>query len=94
MEYTSQIIKWLTILFVTISVSGSTPTVINLPDGAYMDMALIPRTCAEDGQTGQIQVGVSTGPYITKASTGDCYLIPYINPNGSCGPSTWIVCPQ
>jgi hypothetical protein len=86
--------KRIALVVISISVSGSSPTVISLPDGTYMDMALIPRTCAEDKPIGQMPIGVSTGPYIMKALSGDCWSIPYVNPNGSCGPQTYVTCPK
>lgn len=87
--------KRLVMLIVTITVGASSTTVINIPDGSWL--AVVPKEtiCPEVGcsTATPTAVAVSTGPFILKATSGDCYRVPYLNPNGSCGPTTYMTCP-
>lgn len=89
----------LAMFIVTVTVGSS--TIVNIPGDNYF--AIIPKTCSEEGvgiSTTPVPCVpaapvVSTGPFILKAGSGDCYRIPYINPNGTIPktPADWVVCP-
>lgn len=84
----------------SLDISSGTPLIINLQDSAQFQM--IPTTvtiCPTISTTPvpcvQTPPVVSTGPFILKAGSGDCYRAEGINPNGTMlkSPLDWVVCP-
>lgn len=70
---------------------------INMPGVAYWAVfGPIDQTEAACPQEVPAAPAVSTGPYILKAATGDCYALPYVNPNGTIAksPMDWVPCPK
>lgn len=76
---------------------------VQLTNQTYLALELIPRTCAKDLGISTTPVAcvqgppvVSTGPFILKAGSGDCYRAEGINPNGTMlkSPLDWVACPQ
>lgn len=71
---------------------------IDLPDGSFMGVTQlnldnVTVVCS----TPVVAVpAISTGPYILKATSGDCYKMDYVNPNGtpSKSPLSWVPCPK
>lgn len=90
----------LAVLFEFTVITSSSPSYITVPPD--VSVYLVP--CSElcDGTTIQLAPPVlvtvvppiaSTGPVKMKATDGvNCYNIPYMNPNGTCGPTTWNNC--
>lgn len=85
--------------------STETPTTIYIP--ADTQFVMIPDSavecpiCSVDITTGTVYLpppAVSTGPFYMKASTGDCYRVDAINPNGTTIPPgpfyPYAACPQ
>lgn len=94
--------KQLILLAISIYVAGaSSPTVVDVGGDNWVDIIVGRKTCLEDMPTGYatplpcVEPALSTGPYVLKATSGDCYRVPYINPNGTLpkSPADWVSCP-
>lgn len=68
---------------------------IDFPDGAFFGVTQINLDNVCDSTPTVAVPAISTGPYIVKAATGDCYKMDYVNPNGTPNksPLTWVPCP-
>jgi hypothetical protein len=88
--------KLLALFAITVSVGSS--TIVNLAGDNYL--AIIPKTCSDDVEVSTKAVCpppvISTGPYILKSPSGDCWSIPFIQNNGTLPkiPADWKTCPQ
>lgn len=91
---------WVRLAVITISVSGSSPTVITTPSDVenYSVIFMPSNELIYPGQsTPAAAPVVSTGPVIMKSSvSADCYRIQKVNPNGTISPYPlpWVNCPQ
>lgn len=85
--------KRLAMLIITLSVVDSTQTIISDPNSDTVEVVIFKKTCYEDEPRPCLMPALSTGPYVLKATSGDCYKVPYINPNGTLPATTWVTCP-
>lgn len=91
--------KPLAMLAIALTVTGSTSTLMEVPEGMYI--VVVPNTC-NDVAGSVVNCGtptvtvpaLSTGPFTLKAVSGDCYGGIALNPNGTLvKPATWVKCP-
>lgn len=86
-------------------ISTSTPVQVNIPQGSYvfidefqaevLGSTVSCPTCPTVPVVPNAAVPASTGPVIMRSATStDCYRIPYVNSNGTCGPTAWTACPK
>lgn len=87
----------------SMTVPGSMPITINMPDATGIYLIPMTEMCTSTPTVAVTTVTVtvpappvlSTGPVTMKAATSaDCYQIPYMNPNGTIGPTKYVTCPK